>query len=146
MKIEQLVKLKNIVRDANRIRGLKAWYEDKTTISTCDKYDAAFCVDNRFSVFDVGNVSFDCYEGYYGNSACSRPFSVADQDAVKRAFRLAINEHKWLILETMADCLMKQANELRTSAELEIKEAQELLESVRKESDLSCLAALEVEA
>jgi len=135
MDFKSLDKLRNIVRDANRIRGLKAWYEDKTSISTCDKHGAAFCGDSRFAVFDVGEVFFDCHVGYYGNSSCSRPFSVADQDAARTAFRRALNEHKWLLLETMGGCLMKQADELRTSAELEIKEAQELLESVRKEAE-----------
>lgn len=34
----------------------------------------------------------------------------------------------------MADYLMEEANGIRQSAELEIKEAQELLESVRQEA------------
>lgn len=134
MDCKSLEKLRDIVQDATRIRGLKEWYDDKTTISTCDKHGAAFCGDKRFEVFHAGEVFFDCHVGYYGNSSCSTPFSVADQDAAKKAFRRALNEHKWLILETMADYLMEEANELRTSAELEIKEAQELLESVRKEA------------
>lgn len=134
MDCKSLEKLRNIVQDATRIRGLKAWYEDKTTISTCDKYAAAFCGDSRFAVFDAGNVFFDCHVGYYGNSSCSRPFSVADPDAAKKAFRRALNEHKWLLLETMADYLMEEANGIRQLAELEIKAAQELLESVRQEA------------
>ena len=138
MELKMLEKLQNIVRDANRIRGLKAWYEDKTSVSTCDKHGAAFCGDKRFAVFEAGEVFFDCHTGYYGNSGCSRPFSVADPDAVKKAFRFALNEHKWLILETMADYLMKGANEFRRSAELEIKGAQELLELVRKEAEAPC--------
>lgn len=138
MELKMLEKMRNIVRDANRIRGLKAWFEEKTADSACDKYGAAFCGDSRFAVFDVGEVFFDCHTGYYGNSGCSRPFSVADPDAVRKAFRFALNEHKWLILETMADYLMDGANEFRKSAELEIKEAQALLDSVRKEAEAPC--------
>jgi len=143
MDFKSLEKLRNIVRDANRIRGLKAWYEDMTSVSiygnsSCDKHGAAFCVDKRFAVFDAGSVSFDCYVGYYWNSSCSKPFSVADPDAAKNAFLRALNKHKWLILETMADYLMEEANELRKSAELEIKEAQALLDSVRKEAEAPC--------
>ena len=133
MDCKSLEKLRNIVYDATRIRGLKAWYEDKTTISTCDKYAAAFCGDKRFAVFEVGEVFFDCHVGYYGDSACSKPFLVTDPDAVKTAFRRALNEHKWLLLETMADYLMEEASGIRQSAELEIKAAQELLDSVRQE-------------
>jgi len=143
MTLERLEKLRKIVRDASRIRGLKAWYEDKISISTCDKYGAAFCGDKSFEVFNAGEVFFDCYTGYYGNSGCSRPFSVADPDASKKAFRLAINKHKWLILETMADYLMGEANSIRQSAELEIKEAQELLESVQKEAEDALRNAVE---
>jgi len=140
MDFRSLEKLRNIVRDANRIRGLKAWYEGKTSISaygnsSCDKHDAAFCVDKRFAVFDAGSVSFDCYVGYYGNSSCSSPFSVADQDAARKAFRSALNKHKWLILETMADYLMEEANRLRSYAESEIAGVQELLEAVQKETE-----------
>ena len=135
MDFKALEKLRNIVLDANRIRGLKAWYEDKTSISTCDKYGAAFCVDKRFAVFDAGSVSFDCYVGYYGNSSCSEPFSVADPDAARNAFRRALNKHKWLILETMADYLMEDANRLRSYAESEVAGAQAMLDSVRKETE-----------
>ena len=140
MDFKSLDKLRNIVRDANRIRGLKAWYEDRTSVSiygnsSCDKHGAAFCVDKRFAVFDAGPVSFDCYVGYYGNSSCSEPFSVADPDAAKNAFRRALNKHKWLILETMADYLMEDANRLRSYAESEIAGAQAMLDSVRKETE-----------
>lgn len=138
MDFKSLDKLRNIVRDANGIRGLKAWYEDKTSVSTCDKHGAAFCGDKRFAVFEAGEVFFDCYTGYYGDSGCSRPFSVADPDAVKKAFRLALNEHKWLLLETMADYLMEEANSLRLSAELEIRGAQDLLDAVKKEAEAPC--------
>ena len=134
MDCKSLEKLRDIVQDATRIRGLKEWYDDKTTISTCDKHGAAFCGDKRFEVFHAGEVFFGCYVGYYGNSSCSAPFSVADPDAAKKAFRRALNEHKWLLLETMADYLMEEASGIRQSAELEIKAAQELLDSVEKEA------------
>jgi uncharacterized ParB-like nuclease family protein len=138
MNVKAIEKLQRIVGDANKIRGLKAWYEHKTMISTCDKRDAAFCVDDRFAVFDACRVTFDCYTGYYGNSGCSRPFSVSEPDSVKKAFLLTINKHKWEILNEMADHLMSEADALRDSAEVEIADVQALLDSIRKEAEAPC--------
>jgi hypothetical protein len=126
MELKMLEKLRNIVRDANQIRGLKALYEAKTANPHCDKYGPVF------------GVSFECLTGYDGDSGRSIPFSVADADAVRNAFQLALNEHKWLILETMADYLMEEANSLRSYAESEIADAHILLDLVRKEAEAPC--------
>lgn len=139
MQLKTLEKMRNIVRDATRIRDLKEWFDKKKAEPSCDKLDAGFCIDNRFALFDLGSISFDCYVGYFGNSSCSRPFTAEDPDAVRKAFKLAVNTHKWLLLKTMSDYLMAQAEAYRDQAEKEIAEAQALLIAVKKEAENPCI-------
>ena len=127
MELKTLEKIRGLKRSASQLKGFKAEYEQITSDAKCDKHGYGFNKDNRFANFKV-TVSFDSWKGYYGNSGCST-FSLNVKDP-GTYFVQALNEHQELLFETMANLMMKTANELKEKAEVEIQEASDLLKEL----------------
>ncbi len=134
MQGEAVDRMKSLVHDAQVIRGLREWYERETSSGECWEYEASFGMGPQvYGIGDVVPVQFSCVVQHPGGTA--RPPRVQSASAVASAFLRALNEHKWLILETMADYLLEDAGGAVLEVEKEVAGAQALLDSVRKETE-----------
>lgn len=129
---KQAIETIKTLRDA--AGGLRAFwqrYGEKTAESRCDKYGAAFCADDRFKTFSVGNIYFSSWVGYYGNSGCtSFGPKVNNADAAKH-FRAAINKLAPEIFEAMAESMESESKTLLERAEVELAQLSAIIKDVR---------------
>jgi hypothetical protein len=127
--MSKINEIQNLKLNANKLRSILPKYAKERENSSCDKYACSFGGDDRFSVFKTC-VFLDCHTGYYGDSSCGTLVTV-DNAMATRALNAALNKHKALILDSMAEALESEAQKLIGDAEAELKKIQDLLDSVR---------------
>jgi len=130
MKTESIQKIKELRRTANGLRTFFEKYHKATEPQSCDKYDAAFGRDNRFSVFSVA-TSFDSYTGYYGNSSCSTFSNGISRKEAEEAFVKWINLNMGKMFDGMAEILDADAKALVEAAEQEIEEMRKSIDAAK---------------
>lgn len=94
-----------------------------------DKYGAGFNLDGRFSAFKVA-VSFDSWNGYYGNSSCSCVGPQIDHEDAKKYLVAALNVHKRVIFQTMAELMEKDAESMIEPAKKELEQFTEMMNAL----------------
>lgn len=132
MKQQALEKIRSLKTASEALSTFWNRYEEATKEPTCDKHNAAFCHDDRFKLFDIKNIFFSAYKGYYGNSGCSTfPCRIPNDADIRKHFIRAINELAPEIFEAMAESMRQEAKKLLSDAEHELARMNDLLEDVR---------------
>lgn len=105
--------------------------EGKTLV---DKFGIGFNLDSRFSTSDGFKISLDAWEGHYGNSGSSTPFSF-ESDRFRRVFTDVINENMEFIFKKMAEKYSGIEKEKISDIDKKINELQELREKIVKKDE-----------
>lgn len=125
---ETFTKIKRLLNQADALSGFWGRYRKAISDPQCDKHDAGFNVDGRFSGFTV-SLSFDNLIGRYGSSACST-FMRLPSETVGPFITRAINKHCELIFETAAQLMREEAATLKDKAAAEIAAMQATLDAL----------------
>ena len=105
-------------------------YDIETDKTACDKYEARFMGDSRWTLFSYEpTLNFTSHVGYYGNSNCSSFGSDAtfDKELIKKYLPMALNKLSRDIFNQMTDMAAKDAKAISNEAESEIAALQEML-------------------
>lgn len=130
MNTETLDKIRELRNAANDVAAFwPKWREVYSPDARCDKKTATFVSpDERFASFSF-KLTFEAHAGYYGNSSCSRIFSLND-DLAKKYFTRAIQEMAEPLFNRASELMLKDAAALSADAEAEIAKLQEMLSEV----------------
>jgi len=127
--MKDLEKVKVLITDGNILKNYREIFADKTKAKNCDKKGMGFDTDQRFSAFSC-SIHFDSWQGYYGDSGCSRVISFEDSKEVSISFIKYLKGHESEIFDWMAKDILKKASDLKEKALLEIEEDIKILESI----------------
>ena len=131
MKTEKLTEIRNLRNAASTVGGFwEKWRTKYLSDSQCDKKAARFYnADERFSAFSF-TLRFDAHAGYYGNSSCSRIFSL-DEKLARTYFTRAIQEMAEPLFKRASELMLEDAARLTGEAEAEVEALQAMLDEVR---------------
>ena len=106
-------------------------YKKTTSEPSCDKHEARFNGDSRFTVFTYkGPIQFNALTGYYGNSSCST-FGDLSDDLVKKYLPQALNVLKKDIFRIMGELAGRDAKLISDAAEKELNQLQEMVNDAK---------------
>jgi hypothetical protein len=131
--------IRALLTNSKEFGSFWARYRQKTSDPKCDKHDASFNIDSRFSSFAV-QLSFDSYLGYYGSSSCST-FMSCNADLAKKYLVRAINFHNEAIFKSMAEMMRADADGLTVKAREEIAAMQHMVDSLSEKPEAAVNAA-----
>jgi len=137
MKTESIDEMKKLMIFSKASGTFWNQYDKKTTKAQCDKYDARFLGDTRWTLFRYERpITFDSYVGYYGNSSRSLFGSGVyfGDELIKKYLPLALNSLKREIFEQMSIIAAKDAKAISDKAEKEIAALQQILQEAKQES------------
>lgn len=131
MKTDKLDEIRTLRNAANSVdRFWDTWRTQYLSDSRCDKKAASFVSpDARFAAFSF-KLIFDAHAGYYGNSSCSRIFSL-DDGLAQKYFSRVIQEMARPIFQRAAELMLADAADLTAEAEKEVAALQAMLDDVR---------------
>lgn len=121
MSADTFKRIRTLILDAVDLENFNKEYEETKKKPGCDKYGFGFGEDNRFSSFQLKNLNFASWKGYFGNSSCSTILHIRDPDTVAKYITKAINLHQQEIFKTAARLMKEQAACSRETAEKEIQ-------------------------
>lgn len=133
MKEKALNEIKNLTRFANAAGRFFDSYSKTIENPKCDKHQAQFNGDSRFTVFKLKTeIRFDALTGYYGNSGCST-FSIGgfEQELVDKYFVAALNKLAPEIFAVMAERAKTDASILTDDANAEIAKLQKMIDEAK---------------
>ena len=125
--VEEIQKLSNY---AESLSTYFDRYTAATSKESCDKYDAKFNGDSRFTVFQL-KANFCAHTGYYGNSGCTT-FGTLDSKIIQKHFTEWLNDNKETIFKELSERLNNERNTLLKDANAEILEASEAIRKLLK--------------
>lgn len=125
---QTFAKIKSLLSMSEALSGFWDRYWKAVSDPKCDKHEAGFNKDSRFSGFTV-SLSFDSLTGYYGSSSCST-FMRLPSETVAPFITRAINEHCGLIFDTAARLMREEAATLKDKAAAEIAAMQATLDAL----------------
>lgn len=131
MKTEKLNEIRTLKKAASTVGSFWQTYRDKyLSDRNCDKKNATFVqADDRFSAFSF-TLRFSAHAGYYGNSSCSRIFSL-DNELAGKYFTRAIQANAEALFRCASELMLKDAAALTEEAEKEVAALQAMLDEVR---------------
>lgn len=128
MDTENLKKVKTLLGTSRQLATFFARFKEASSKESCDKYCASFDRrDDRFAVISH-KVILTAYTGYYGSSSCSR-FGSFSNELIGPYFDKALESHKDLILQTMANLMVQDAKSLADDARGELQKLSDMLDS-----------------
>lgn len=120
--------IKGLLANSKEFGSFWTRYRQKCLDPKCDKHDANFNIDHRFSSFSV-TLSFDNCVGYYGSSSCSTFMSCERKIAESYLVR-AVSFHKETIFKSMAEMMRADADGLTVKAREEIAAMQKMVDGL----------------
>lgn len=103
---------------------------------SCDKFASSFvagAIDHFVTM--SGTVSFECYKGYYGSSACSAVGPQIDKIEFQQMLCKFLNTYKTEFFDFMADEIRAKTYKQISELEAEIAEAQDLIAQIKQYGD-----------
>ena len=123
--------IEKILRTGHSIKNGVKRYREVIKDSRCDKHKMGFNMDDRFSSAKI-NISVDSYTGYYGNSGCTTFLDIHDEDLFKKHFVHELNSRFDDIMNSVADRIIREAENYQKEAEEELIEKLEKVRALTK--------------
>ena len=120
MKQDNLDKLKALRRFAESAKTFWPRYRKAISNPSCDKHQARFNGDDRFTVFLLKNLRFCALTGYFGNSGCST-FGGMDSGLAEKYLPEAMTALAPQLFEKMAELAEADAAKLNADAQKELE-------------------------
>lgn len=137
MKQDALNKLKSLNLFAKSASSFWERYDKTTASANCDKYEAKFNGDSRFTVFKTKSpISFNALTGYYGRSGCST-FGGLNDELANTYLLKAMNSLKRELFAEMARLAADDAREISGEAQSELEQMQQLVSEAQQEAECS---------
>lgn len=136
MSYEEIVRAVHNVREEKEVleKLSKSRFFFKEGKAQVDKFGIGFNLDSRFSTSGEFKIRLDAWEGHYGNSGSSTPFSF-DSEMFRRVFTDVVNENMEFIFKKMAEKYSGIEKEKISDIDKKIKELQELREKIVKKDE-----------
>jgi len=125
IKFPVLEQIQNLSNHAEALSTYFDRYTKATSETRCDKYDAKFNGDSRFTVFKL-KADFCAHTGYYGNSGCTT-FGTLDSKIIQKHFTEWLNDNKETIFKELSERIKNERNTLLKDANTEILAASEAI-------------------